>query len=269
MLYFFLQKNFLKSNVVKTASNIFWDKNMLFYNKYTLLSRKIFSAIQILLLFCLIFLIPSCVGVVATLDALKEAKKNQIKERLTAVFFSIQDPNQNSSTNSEISFEEENIYEINDKELEIIYEFEEILEKLEVLEPENLEKSVEDFNKLYLFKPKTPQEKDEEVLDWDLGIPSIEKEPTEEEIKQIKSEQKRKLDEFYQTMINSISSCTNEELKNIRVNALLGMDSYSILKEYIEANPNVDKEYFQKAVENLTKLRKLSIDEMKRRGIEL
>lgn len=227
-----------------------------------------FFTIQIYLLLCLIFSFPSCVGVVATADLLKQVKKNQIQERLAAVFLAIQEPS-SSSENVDDNLDEENIYEFTEKEIEIIYNFEESLEKLEVLESENLKKSVEDFHEVYTFIPKTPQEKDEEVLDWDLGIPSIKKEPTEAEIEQVKSERKEKLEEFYQTMVNSISICNNQELKNIRINALLGMDSYSILKEYLEADANIDMEYFQKAVDNMTNLRKFSIDEMKRRHIEL
>lgn len=137
------------------------------------------------------------------------------------------------------------------------------------LDEKLIAESVQNFNDNFYYQKRTESEIEADVFDWDLGLPSENRKLEGSTKENKKSENITQIKAFFETVQIQIPRLPDDDLRVIRINSLIGIYSHTILKPYLEKNPDIDKSIFELAIQNHVKTRELVIDEMIKRGIDL
>lgn len=90
---------------------------------------------------------------------------------------------------------------------------------------------------------------------------------TAEELSSVMEARRKSMNGFYSDIESKISSLTVKQILNLRTNSIIGIQSYAIVYDYIKDLPDADLDIADKNLSWLKKLRKLAIDEQRKRGI--
>jgi hypothetical protein len=191
------------------------------------------------------------------------------KAKSSLLFFHLNTNAESNSSKPEAYSGENPIYQVSDKEVNAISEFEVSMKEMKWLDEKVISESVQNFNDTFYYQKRTEEEIEADVLDWDLGLPPENRKLEGSARDNKKSENIAELKKFFATVQTQISNLSNDDLRTIRINSLIGISSYNTLKPHLEKNPEIDKSIFELAIKNHVKTRELVIDEMIKRGIDL
>jgi hypothetical protein len=102
-----------------------------------------------------------------------------------------------------------------------------------------------------------------------LGLPPEYRSLSPAQKVSIKEARMKEVDDFFQKMKQEILKADNDTLKNIRINSTLAIAAYNKIKDKLNANPHLDKEFVEKNMKEHIRVRELAIDEMINRGLPL
>ncbi len=160
-------------------------------------------------------------------------------------------------------------YQVTNKEVLAISEYEATLKEMNWLDEKIISESIQNFNNTFYYQKRTDDEIEADVLDWDLGLPAENRKLEGSARETKKSENIAELKKFFTTIQSQIVTITDEDLRTLRINSLIGINSYEILKPHIEKNPDIEKSIFEMAIKGHVQTRELVINEMLKRGIDL